>query len=190
MCKAIEVSISAKKYAGHLVVMYDFQGIGCSCSSKKEIKTNKLLNDKTYVLQSSEQLKINVASVFKGSRNISDSVKGRNLVTGLPGEIEISTEEIGEALLESSGAIVASVKAVLERTPPELSSDIIEEGILMTGGGALLDGLDKLIESETGVNVRIAEDSVECVVKGTGKVLSYFDYISDDEKNGDYINIK
>ena len=60
----------------------------------------------------------------------------------------------------------------------------------MTGGGALLDGLDKLIESETGVKVRIAEDSVECVVKGTGKVLSYFDYISDDEKNGDYINIK
>lgn len=140
--------------------------------------------------KTAEQLKINVASVFKGSRNISDSVKGRNLVTGLPGEIEISTEEIGEALLESSSAIVASVKAVLEKTPPELSSDIIEEGILMTGGGALLNGLDKLIESETGVKVRIAEDSVECVVKGTGKVLSYFDYISDDEKNGDYINIK
>ena len=140
--------------------------------------------------KTAEQLKINVASVFKGSRNISDSVKGRNLVTGLPGEIEISTEEIGEALAESSNAIVSSVKAVLERTPPELSSDIIEEGILMTGGGALLDGLDKLIESKTGVKVQIAEDSVECVVKGTGKVLSYFDSISDDDKSGSYIAIK
>lgn len=140
--------------------------------------------------KTAEQLKINVASVFKGSRNISDFVKGRNLVTGLPGEIEISTEEIGEALAESSNAIVSSVKAVLERTPPELSSDIIEEGILMTGGGALLDGLDKLIESKTGVKVQIAEDSVECVVKGTGKVLSYFDSISDDDKSGSYIAIK
>jgi rod shape-determining protein MreB len=125
--------------------------------------------------KTAEELKITVGSAFKDLRKLKAPMKGRNLVTGLPHEIEISTEEIREALLEPVTQIVQSVKSVLEKTPPELSADIIEKGILMTGGGALLHGLDKLIEFETGINVIVADNSVECVAQGTGKVLAFFD---------------
>ncbi|MBB6622620.1 rod shape-determining protein MreB [Clostridium gasigenes] len=125
--------------------------------------------------KTAEDLKISVGSAFKGSRNLLTTMKGRNLVTGLPDKLEIRTEEIREAILESVTLIVDSVKSVLEKTPPELAADIIEKGILMTGGGALLDGLDKLIELETGVQVTVASNSVEAVVEGTGQVLGYLD---------------
>lgn len=125
--------------------------------------------------KTAEDLKITVGSAFKGSRNLLTTMKGRNLVTGLPDQLEIGTEEIRESLLESVTLIVESVKSVLERTPPELAADIIEKGILMTGGGSLLDGLDKLIELETGVQVTVASNSVEAVAEGTGQVLGYID---------------
>lgn len=131
--------------------------------------------------KTAEDLKINIGSVFKDSRKESTVMKGRNLVSGLPDEVEITTEEIREALSDTVGAIVQSVKSVLEKTPPELSSDIIEKGIYMTGGGSLLHGLDKLIQFETGINVQVAEDSVECVAKGTGKVLDFFDKLDIEE---------
>ena len=130
--------------------------------------------------KTAEELKVTAGSAFKNSRKLITPIKGRNLVTGLPCEIEISTEEIREALLEPVTQIVQSVKNVLEKTPPELSADIIEKGILMTGGGALLHGLDKLIEFETGINVKVAENSVECVAEGTGKVLAFFDKLGFD----------
>ena len=107
-------------------------------------------------------------------------MKGRNLITGLPDEVEISTEEIREALSEPVSVIVDGVKSILEKTPPELSADIIEKGILMTGGGALLDGLNKLIEENTGVTVEIANNSVEAVAEGTGQVLNFIDKIDFD----------
>lgn len=125
--------------------------------------------------KTAEDLKINIGSAFKDARNLTYMMKGRNLVTGLPDEIEVTTEEIRKAIDEPVQSIVETVKIVLERTPPELAADIMEKGILMTGGGALLHGLDKLIEFRTGVSVMIAEDSVECVVKGTGEVLGYID---------------
>lgn len=125
--------------------------------------------------KTAEDLKVNVGSALKDSRKLTTTMKGRNLITGLPDEISITSNEINEALKESVSLIVDSVKSVLEKTPPELASDIIERGILMTGGGALLFGLDKLIELETGVNVEIAENSVEAVAEGTGKVLGYLD---------------
>ena len=125
--------------------------------------------------KTAEDLKITVGSAFKGSRNLLTTMKGRNLVTGLPDQLEIGTEEIRESLLESVTLIVESVKSVLERTPPELAADIIEKGILMTGGGSLLDGLDRLIELETGVQVTVASNSVEAVAEGTGQVLGYID---------------
>ena len=125
--------------------------------------------------KTAEDLKINIGTACKDSRNLSATMKGRNLVTGLPDEIEITTEEIRKAIEEPVQSIVDMVKIVLEKTPPELAADIIEKGILMTGGGALLYGLDKLIEMQTGVTVTVAEDSVECVVRGTGKVLDYID---------------
>lgn len=123
--------------------------------------------------KSAEELKINIGSAFKDARSLSECIKGRNLMTGLPDEVEITTEEVRIAIEEPVQNIVDTVKKVLERTPPELSSDIIERGIVMTGGGALLYGLDKLIEFKTGVSVTIAESPIECVVKGTGEVLGY-----------------
>ena len=136
--------------------------------------------------KTAEELKVTVGSAFKGSRNLVTSVKGRNLISGLPDSIEVSTEEIREALLEPVSVIVENVKNILEKTPPELAADIIEKGILMTGGGALLDGLDKLIEVNTGVSVKVANNSVEAVVQGTGKVL---EYIKKNEKKSSYNEI-
>lgn len=132
--------------------------------------------------KTAEDLKITTASAFKNNRNLTSTMKGRNLVTGLPDEIEVTTEEIRQSILEPVTSIVQSVKNVLEKTPPELAADIIEKGILMTGGGALLNGLDKLIEYETGINVTVADRAVECVAEGTGKVLAYFDKL--DFNNG------
>lgn len=140
--------------------------------------------------KTAEDLKINVGSAFKGARDLETTMKGRNLVTGLPDEISITTEEVREAILDPVVSIVESVKAVLEKTPPELSADIIERGILMTGGGALLYGLDKLIEFETGVSVTVAEDSVECVAEGTGKVLAFFDKIDSTLNSKDVILVE
>lgn len=131
--------------------------------------------------KTAEDLKINVATVFKGNRDEMSMMKGRNLITGLPDEIEINTEEIRIAVQETANLIVQSVKNVLEKTPPELSADIIEKGILMTGGGALINGLDKLIEFETGINVHVADKSVECVVEGTGKMLDLLNKVEVSE---------
>ncbi|GAB6169235.1 rod shape-determining protein [Clostridium carnis] len=125
--------------------------------------------------KTAEELKVTIGSAYKGSRSLTTTMKGRNLITGLPDEVSITTDEIRDALKESVTLIVESVKEVLERTPPELAADIIEKGILMTGGGALLDGLDKLIQSQTGVNVTVAHNSVEAVAEGTGQVLGYLD---------------
>lgn len=136
--------------------------------------------------KTAEDLKINIGSAFKNSRNLSCMMKGRNLITGLPDEVEITTEEIRNAIKEPIEIIVETVKRVLEKTPPELASDIIERGILMTGGGALINGLDKLIEFKTGVTTTVAENAVECVAKGTGKMLKYIDKL-DSKTNSQQI---
>lgn len=128
--------------------------------------------------RTAEELKINVATVVKGNRNEIMEVKGRNLITGLPGIIKVDSEELRIALKDEVDTIGEAVHSVLEKTPPELAADIIEEGILMTGGGALLNGLDKFIEQRTGVKVNVAEDAVKCVAEGTGKVLKSFEKIN------------
>ena len=130
--------------------------------------------------KTAEDVKIKIGSAFKDSRKLTTTMKGRNLITGLPDEVEISTEEIREALAEPVSVIVEGVKSILEKTPPELAADIIEKGILMTGGGSLLYGLNKLIEENTGVTVEIAHNSVEAVAEGTGHVLSYIDKLDSD----------
>ena len=99
------------------------------------------------------------------------AVKGRDLVSGIPKTIEVSSDEIRQALKDPSNAIVEAVKRALERTPPELSADILDQGIIMTGGGSMLRGIDQLIRERTNVPVNIAEDPLLSVVKGTGKVL-------------------
>lgn len=121
--------------------------------------------------RTAEDIKLTIATVFKGSRNLTTTVKGRSLITGLPDTVEINTEEISEALNETIKSIVAGVRAVLEQTPPELAADIIDNGILLTGGGSLLDGLDKLIEFETGVKTKTIPNAVEAVALGIGNIL-------------------
>ncbi len=121
-----------------------------------------------------EDLKINVGTAFPHAlrENKTMEVRGRDLLTGLPKSVTISSMECCEAMLEPLEAIVAALREVLEITPPELSADIIDKGIMMTGGGALLQGLDALLAHESGLPVHIAEDPICCVARGTGKALS------------------
>jgi rod shape-determining protein MreB len=131
-------------------------------------KHNMLIGERT-----AEELKINVGTAYPRAQEATVDVRGRNLITGLPKTITVSSDEMYEALQESVLSIVDAVHSVLEQTPPELASDISERGIVMTGGGSLLHGLDKLISEKTGINTIIAEDSISCVAIGTGKYVEY-----------------
>ncbi len=143
-------------------------------------KYNLLIGDK-----SAEMLKIEIGTASKMEEMFID-VKGRNLINGLPKNIQVSSEDIRDALTESLEKIVEAIKETLERTPPELAADIIDKGITLTGGGALLKGLDVLIQGETGIDVHIAENPLDCVAAGTGYVLDNMDLLgevlSDDVK--------
>jgi len=123
--------------------------------------------------RSAEELKISVGTAFGRSVSTSMDVRGRNLITGLPKTINVTSDEMQEALLDPVTSIIESVYMVLEKTPPELASDIADRGIVMTGGGSLLYGLDKLIKEKTGINTIVAEDAVTCVAIGTGKYIEY-----------------
>lgn len=123
----------------------------------------------------SEEIKIKIGSAIAPKTEQSMEVKGRDLVSGLPKTIKVNSKEIREALKEPIYAVTDAVKDALEKTPPELASDIIDQGITLTGGGALLRGFSALIARETGLQVKISENPIECVVKGTGKILDRFD---------------
>ncbi|MEG2813029.1 MAG: rod shape-determining protein, partial [Oscillospiraceae bacterium] len=122
-----------------------------------------------------EQLKKDIANVFIPSADIETEVKGRNLLTIYPQKITVKQTEIYECILPFGEAIVDAVKLVLEKTPPELVSDIYENGIVLTGGGALLGGIAELIEENTHVKTVVAENPVECVSIGTGKAFNFID---------------
>lgn len=127
--------------------------------------------------RTAEDIKINVGTVFLGSREESIDIRGRDMVSGLPRTITVYSEEIEEALRESAAMIVQAAKSVLERTPPELSADIIDRGIILTGGGAMIHGLDQLLAEELKVPVLLADEPMNCVAKGTGIMLSNIDKI-------------
>ena len=129
-------------------------------------KYNLLIGERT-----AEQVKINIGSAYPMEEETTMDIKGRNLVDGLPKNITISSEEIREALNESVSLIIDAIKETLELTPPELAADIIDRGITLTGGGALLCGLSQLIQKETGIDVHVAENPLDCVAAGTGSVL-------------------
>ena len=129
-------------------------------------KYKLLIGDRT-----SEDIKLTIGTVYKGNKNDKMEVRGRDLVTGLPHTITLSSEEVEEALRESVYVIIHAAKNVLEQTPPELSADIIDKGIVLTGGGALMDGFDKLFANELKVPVFIAESPLTCVAEGTGILL-------------------
>lgn len=127
---------------------------------------NLLIGERT-----AELIKINIGNAFPDTETRTMQIKGRDLVAGIPRTLEINSDEIREAIAEPVHNIVESIKTTLERTPPELAGDIIDKGIMLAGGGALLRGLDKLIHEETGLPVMIAEDPLSCVALGAGKAL-------------------
>ncbi len=136
---------------------------------------------KTYNLmigeRTAEEIKIKIGSAYPLEEEMTAEVRGRDLIAGLPKSVSITSEEIREALQEPLRAILETTKISLERTPPELASDLIEHGIVMAGGGSLLRGLDKLISEETALPVHIADDPLTAVANGTGKVLNELHYL-------------
>lgn len=135
---------------------------------KKEYKL--LIGERT-----AENIKTTIGTVFPGGRDDTMEIRGRDMVTGLPRTIEINSEEIEHALRESVSMIVQAAKDVLEKTPPELSADIIDRGVILTGGGALLHGIDQLLIEELKVPVFVAENPMDCVAVGTGIMLDNID---------------
>ena len=133
-------------------------------------KHNIMIGERT-----AEDLKINIGCVYPKVQDTSMEIRGRDLATGLPKNVKVYSSEMLEALIEPAMMIVDAVHSVLERTPPELSADISDRGIYMTGGGCLVEGLDKLLQEKTGINVMIANDAVSCVSLGTGKALDNLD---------------
>ena len=133
-------------------------------------KHNMAIGERT-----AEDLKINVGCVYPKMQDTEMEIRGRDLSTGLPKTVVVKSSEMLEALYEPAMMIVDAVHSVLEKTPPELAADISDKGIYMTGGGCLVDGLDKLLQEKTGINVMIAQDAVSCVALGTGKALDNLD---------------
>lgn len=147
-------------------------------------KHNMMIGERT-----AEELKVNIGTAYPREEEVFMEVRGRNLVTGLPRTIEISSTEMLEAVEEPLYSIVEAVHQVLERTPPELAADIGNEGVVLTGGGAKLYGMDKLITEKTGIKVRLAEDPVGAVAKGTGQALDWVDFLADEHIDPDSIRM-
>ena len=125
--------------------------------------------------RTAETCKVELGSVYHPSSAWTMEIRGRDAVTGLPRTVEINQKQVAEALDESVRAIMHTVRTVLEKTPPELSADIMDKGIILTGGGALLDGFTSLLTSETGIPCHLADEPMSCVALGTGKVLESLD---------------
>ena len=140
-------------------------------------KHNVIIGERT-----AEELKVNIGCVYPKIQDVEMDIRGRNATTGLPTTVTIHSSEMLEALIEPAMLIVEAVHSVLEKTPPELAADISDRGIYMTGGGSLLDGLDKLLQEKTGINVMIANDTVSCVALGTGKALDNLDVLDGKRK--------
>jgi rod shape-determining protein MreB len=128
--------------------------------------------------RTAEELKIQLGSAFPLQEELRAEIRGRDLVTGLPKTVSISTEQIREAISEPVQAIVDAVKVTLDRTPPELAADLMERGIVLTGGGALLHGLDARLQSETNMPIVIAPDPLNCVAIGSGRCLEEIDFFN------------
>jgi len=139
-------------------------------------KHNLLIGDPT-----AEDLKINVGSVFRRPEVDYMDVRGRNLLTGLPVTVKVSSEETEEALREATSQIIEAIHSVLERTPPELAADIASRGIVLTGGGSMLRGLEELITEKTGINTMTAEDPMTAVAVGTGKYVDFMAGYRDED---------
>lgn len=134
--------------------------------------------------RTAEEIKIRLGSAYPLEKESSMEVRGRDLVAGLPKILTITSQEVREAMAEPVSVIVESVRITLERCPPELSADLVERGIVLAGGGALLRGMDRLLAEETGLPVHVAEDPLSAVAEGTGKILEEFEYLEKITKGG------
>ena len=141
-------------------------------------KHNVLIGDRT-----AEEMKKTIGCVFPRPEEVTMEVKGRCLLTGLPRVFSVTSNEMIEAFEEVTGRILEAIHAVLERTPPELVADISNNGIVMTGGGSLVDGFDKLIEARTGIHTVVAEGAISCVAEGTGRSLDSLNSMTDGTVN-------
>jgi rod shape-determining protein MreB len=135
---------------------------------------NLLIGERT-----AEDIKIQIGSAFPMDREEAMEIKGRNLLNGLPETINITGTEVRNAMSEPLSRIVDAIKCTLEQTPPELAADIIDRGMILSGGGALLRGMDRLIHQETGMPVLIAEYPLDCVAEGTGKIFDHLENYQD-----------
>ena len=151
----------------------DYAGISSSDITKYiKSKYKLLIGERT-----AEDIKINIGTVLNGNKKQKMEVRGRDLVVGLPHSVEITSEEVEEAVRGSVYEIIKEVKNVLEQTPPELAADIIDKGIVITGGGSLIEGFDKLLAKELNVSVYVAESPLTCVAEGTGILLDNLNII-------------
>ena len=139
-------------------------------------KHNLLIGERT-----AEEIKIKIGTCYRRPENLTLDIRGRNLVTGLPRTVTVTSEETVEALEEVTEQIIEAVHSVLEKTPPELAADIADRGIVLTGGGAMLHGLEELIEEETGITTMTAEDPMTCVAIGTGKYIEFLSGAMEEE---------
>lgn len=148
-----------------------------------EVITRHIKNSYSLMIgdRTAEEIKVRIGSAYPLETELRMEVRGRDLVAGLPKTVEISSEEIRGAMAEPVLLIIERVKATLEHTPPELASDIIERGMMLTGGGALLRGFDRLLSLETNIPVHVAEDPLSCVALGTGRALEEMKSIRDDQ---------
>ena len=192
MAAAIGVGLPVEQPSGSMII-----DIGGGTSEIAVIALNGIVNDisirvagdelndaiimylkKNYNLLigelTAEDIKIKIGSAFQLEKELSLEIRGRDLVAGVPKNLMLSSAQVREALSETIDIIVEAVRQALERTPPELASDILERGIILTGGGALLRGLDKRLREETNLPVNVSDDPLTCVVRGTGKVLEDF----------------
>jgi rod shape-determining protein MreB len=196
MAAAIGVGIPVQEPSGHMIVdigggttevavislagivesrsiRYGGDGMDSSVAQYLKRAYSLLIGERT-----AEQIKIDIGSAYKMEKELKLEVKGRDLMGGLPKTITVSSEEIREALMEPVTRIVEAVRMTLERCPPELAADLIDHGIVLAGGGALLRGLDRLISEETGLPVTISDDPLIAVATGTGIVLQEMDLLS------------
>jgi rod shape-determining protein MreB len=127
--------------------------------------------------RTAEEIKLRIGSAYPLGKETTMEVKGRDMVAGLPKTITITSQEVREAMLEPLNTIIDAVRTTLERCPPELSADLVDRGIMLAGGGALLRGLDKLLQEETALPVHVAEDPLSAVAEGAGRVLSEIEFL-------------
>jgi len=195
MAAAIEIGLPVQEAAANMIV--DIGGgtteiaiislYGLVCSRSVRVAGDELdeaiiqFMRRAYNLmigeRTAEEIKIRMGSAFPQEKETTVEVKGRDLIAGLPKTIKVTSAEIREALMDPLNIIVESIRLTLERCPPELSADLVDRGIMLAGGGALLTGIDKLISEETGLPVHVAEDPLSAVAEGTGKLLDELDFL-------------